>query len=348
MRHLALLITLLLFSTNSFAEPMSIDEFSEYLSGIKGSEENIQAMESLWQKYDQQNLQYVRAWQGAALAPEYNNSRCVLFYPFSGPDVIHPLTLFPNCEAYIMVGLEPAGNINSKLENINFTKLRNGLYSLFRRSFFVTKEMGSDFTSSGGLYLPMLALLKRMGNNIENAEKMVISEEGNFIKADQGNALHFKIKNPKLDFSQDIYYIRTSLITDSKNIIAYLKKNPKYLITYLKAAQYALFDPRFISIRTAIIENSDLLLQDDSGIPYRLFNNKNWNISFYGNYVGPYGESFQGYKQPDLQLAVKKQENKSINFRLGYGYSKAPSFIMKIVRLKKKDDAKASESKAVH
>jgi len=46
-------------------------------------------------------------------APAVNS----VFYPFSGPDATNPLAFFPDAADYVLVGLEPAGCIPSKVED---------------------------------------------------------------------------------------------------------------------------------------------------------------------------------------------------------------------------------------
>jgi len=67
------------------------------------------------------------------------------------------------------------------------------------------------------------------------------------------------------------------------------------------------------------------VLQDDSGVPYRYFTPDQWNVQLYGDYQQPYG-SFRYLVEPELKAAFQKPENvKKLDFRIGYGYGRAPS-----------------------
>jgi len=95
--------------------------------------------------------------------------------------------------------------------------------------------------------------------------------------------------------------------------------------TYLKAASYLMHRINFSIIRSTILARTKYLLEDDSGIPYRFFQNKDqWKANFYGVYVRPI-PLFSNYYQPDLDSAYKDSTNyrKSLNFGIGYNFKQS-------------------------
>jgi hypothetical protein len=97
------------------------------------------------------------------------------------------------------------------------------------------------------------------------------------------------------------------------------------VVTYLKSTSYMTHQPEFRTIRDKIVSMSSAVLQDDSGVPYRFFTPEQWDVQLYGNYQQPYG-SFRYLVEPDLKAAFQKPENvKKLDFRIGYGYGRAPS-----------------------
>ena len=68
-------------------------------------------------------------------------------------------------------------------------------------------------------------------------------------------------------------------------------------------------------------------MQDDSGIPYRYFDNASWNVQLYGQYQRPYG-SFRWLEQPTLRKAYESGNAKPLSLRIGYGYSKIASNLL--------------------
>ncbi len=340
--NLYILITAIIFnlaSCNVFAEEITpeqnqFDDIANYLAGYDSSIEHKEGMDKLWGDYEDKNLKHLKEWQTTEIASLNLSGSCKVFYPFSGPDVVHMITLFPNCKKYVMVGLEPNGRVaNLTKEKIDLGFLREGIHSVLNRSFFVTSEMWTSFrVEKNGLIVPMLALLKRLNCKIINVEQFYLNEQGiSSTDVKVGNGIKITFKQEAYDYPQEIFYIRKSLTEDAHGIDQFIK-NDKPLITYLKAAQYTLFDPRFAIIRKAIVDESEIVLQDDSGLPYRYFNNNNWQVSFYGNYEGPYGKEFKGYRQEDLKRAYEKSELKSLPFSLGYGYRKISTILIKAIK----------------
>ena len=79
---------------------------------------------------------------------------------------------------------------------------------------------------------------------------------------------------------------------------------------------------RFTAI---ILENSKLILQDDTGIPYGYFRPADWQVQLYGMYSRP-DRPFKRQFQKDLAKAFRSPANvRPLGFSLGYGYGRRPS-----------------------
>jgi hypothetical protein len=78
-------------------------------------------------------------------------------------------------------------------------------------------------------------------------------------------------------------------------------RSVKPTYTLLKSASYLLHDPQFTDIRDTILEVTEVLVQDDTGVPYR-FLTRGWNVKLYGQYARPIADFNYGY-QPDLERA---------------------------------------------
>jgi len=97
------------------------------------------------------------------------------------------------------------------------------------------------------------------------------------------------------------------------------------MVTFFKSTSYMIHQKPFSRIREQVLDHSVAVLQDDSGIPYHYFTEKNWNVQLYGEFDKPYG-SFRYLVQPDLKKAYAEGTNvKKLNFRIGYGFGKVPS-----------------------
>ena len=260
-----------------------------------------------------------------------------VFYPFGGPDFLNANIFYPNAQEYVLIGLEPVGELpdlcNMLVDQINkyLEDIRYSLKDIFKRSYFITGNMIDALKkSSVNGAVPIICLfIERMGYNIVSINHAVIDSSG---KCDTGDSLK-NIKHvthgTKIEFAADtgrriqsVYYFSTDISNDG------LKKNPgfkKYLSlipkchTYLKAASYLMHGNDFSIIRNYILEKSSTILQDDSGIAYRFFDQKIWDIHLYGKYIRP-GKDFSWINETDLAKAYTSPSIKSLPFTLGYNW----------------------------
>jgi hypothetical protein len=86
----------------------------------------------------------------------------------------------------------------------------------------------------------------------------------------------------------------------------------------------------FSSIRNFILEHSDYVLQDDSGIPVRYFEEAKWNRQFYGSYIKPI-DLFAVRYQPDLRQIYQSNPNiKNLGFGIGYKFDADANLMLSI------------------
>ena len=291
-------------------------------------------LDSMFSRADTFRFAKMKVWSDSELVKNQNVK--TVFYPFSGPDFINANIFYPNADKYIMVAMEPIGvlpdvcnmhpdSVNSYLNKINYS-----LRDIFKRSYFITKRMDTDLrkTKVNGA-LPLISLfIKRTGHQIVSIQKIGIDTLGKLIITDSLKNKQF-VPGVRIDFRssstdriQSVYYFRTD-ISDKG-----LAKNPGFKIyiselpqsfTYLKAASYLMHSTNFKDIRSVIFSISTTILQDDSGIAYRFFDNTRWDIRLYGKYVKPKTE-FSYISEPDLEKAYKTSVFKSLPYSLGYNW----------------------------
>lgn len=135
---------------------------------------------------------------------------------------------------------------------------------------------------------------------------------------------------------QTIYYIQANVVDDA------LKSNGALLRwagsfgtgnVYLKAASYLMHEPSFSRIREFLLSHADAVLQDDSGIPYRFFQNGSWQCWLFGTYTGTL-DIFTKYYQSDLQAAFASRGAQALPFGTGYKWRLGESNLMLAVRVR--------------
>ncbi len=273
-----------------------------------------------------------------------------VFYPFAGADAWNVYLFFPKADTYTMIGLEPPGtlagadallknsaNLDKKLDSIRFT-----LRSILELSFFVTREMDREYRGqiTDGLLVPLLVLLARHDVTIESIRYALVSDTGQLIDRDPKDPKLPRNKNKcvEVKFSkngktQTMRYLSADLVALQFNtgLLMYLDSLGR-VSTYLKATSYMPHHESCDIIRANILSRSDLILQDDSGMPLRYLKPTDWDVRLYGKYVKPIA-IFNYRSQPDLRKAYEEPGRaKELNFPIGYGSHRTPSNLQLSVR----------------
>jgi hypothetical protein len=322
------------------------DDAARFISGMqpeRGSTFAEQSVRPEWVKYaasfdtnwarlDRTRIAPMRKW---AIDELHGGDASTLFYPFSGPDLLHAMTFFPNASNYVLVALEPAGaapefhQMSPDEMDQFFSTVDRSLDSLLSFSFFKTANMKVDVKRDLEGTLPILMLfLARTGNRVDEVKAVEIDSDGDVVAAGtakleagarraKGVEISFRSKDGR---EKHLYYFSVNLHND------YLKKSvfKAYMAklsganTYLKSASYLLHKSYFSTIRQAILDRSAMLVQDDSGVPYRLIRPERWDVSLYGVYSGPIA-MFRDHKEAELIDAYKETDRaKALPFGIGY------------------------------
>lgn len=293
-----------------------------------------------------------------------------VYYPFAGADVVTIHTIYPNAKNYVMFGLEIEGRIPDftkippKNMEKNLTNLNQSISHLMSLSFFMTKHMAGDFirTDFYGTTPILMAFIVRMGNELLDVQHVKLNKEGVIevynpeqekIKQspwdDIMTGIQFKFRKDKKSPVQTLTYFCLNIANDN------MEKNKEFLLfldqykptnTYVKAASYLMHGANYSIIRNKLLEITQVLLQDDSGVPYRFFKNDSWKVTLYGRYNGPI-PLFKGHFQKDYFNDYKENQNKirNLDFGIGYVYTKGQSNLMKAEKLKEVTFAENKEKK---
>ncbi len=331
-------------SLNAVADIMSgITDSSSVLSYIqKSSDFKVfsKNFDKRWKSFDSTRLNNLRKFKDIEISKTVKPQQ-TLFYPFSGPDILHAQTFFPEAYKYVMIGLEPVGSFpvfNQKEKDslgTYFSKVNTSLNAILKFSFFRTQSMSEDLRNEevdGTLHLLVL-FLKRTGNTLCSTKPVTVDSLGN-IKYIHSFADLKKLKvNTRgveiifADINQHpktLYYFSLNAsdggLKSNKGFVTYLK-NMGPINTYLKGASYLMHKNYFSIIRNTIINQSQHVIQDDSGIAFHYFteSSSKWNYSFYGKYLKPI-PMFSAFYQPDLDSLYKQQGSKPIGFGIGYNF----------------------------
>jgi hypothetical protein len=219
--------------------------------------------------------------------------------------------------------------------------MRTTMASELGRSFFITRQMDQQFRGqvTDGLLLPILQLLVRTNHTVLGFRYVRLNEQGQMIDRtlDYHATTRYGNKGVEVEFRSNadqslhrLYYFSVNLsdqrLAENKPFQMYVQ-TLKGATTMFKSTSYMLHRREFSLIRNLVLENSAAVLQDDSGIPYRLFGTDLWKVQLYGDYDRPYG-SFKWMEQVDLRNAYKQPGTKPLPMHVGYGYKKITSNLL--------------------
>ena len=229
-----------------------------------------------------------------------------LFYPFAGPDLLHAMTLFPTARRAVLVGLEPVGTLPAAgaAPSGYFTRLGGGMAELHRLGFFRTMDMASDFAKDGVLGV-LVATIVRLGGTVERIQP----------QTGQGVPPSVRIDYRIGGDARRVDYVQADLSNAGLRAWPGVSALAPH-VTFVKAAMYLLPEPRFSALRQLLLDGTSVLVQDDTGIPYRALGAE-WAVRLFGTYEAP-RRPFEDRLQPELRAAYATKSPRPLGFGLGY------------------------------
>jgi hypothetical protein len=340
------LVGWLLAGGHVFAADSTPDATARFLAGLPvdgtalesyasapGWKTHANDLDRAWKQFDERQLSKIRAWAPQALGAAYQDTG-PMYYMFSGPDFLYANAFFPNASTYILCGTEPVGvvpdigRIPQSILPSALANLRKSLDSVLSWSFFITKNMKVDLRQiqlSGTL--PVLyVFLARAGCTINSVETVALDKTGAFVPEGKGTTPGVKITfTGPAGRPQTLYYFTTDLadwaIKVNPNFGGFCEKQGQG-VTLLKAASYLMHSDNFSKVRGYLLSHSKVILQDDSGIPYRFFPKDKWDVRFYGRYIGPINRFL---KNGQLDLAKDNRAAAPPSLPFSFGYQWQPS-----------------------
>lgn len=268
-----------------------------------------------------------------------------LIYPFSGPDYLNAAVLFPNHKEYVFFSLESPGRLPDveSMTDKQFGKLleytRTAMRDIFQRNYFITdymaRQLGTDLFKGT---VPVMAIMLALENKrivsvmpVDMFPELTkqYSEAGGDRPRKKLTGARIAFVDAKTGLQQQITYY--SLDATDQALVYY----PAFIETigrnqpatgFLKSASYLLHDHQFKKTRDMLLGTADVIVEDDTGIPYRFFA-KSWQVKLYGQYAKPIKPLSYGF-QSDLRDAYATQKATPISFPFGYHWKNGKSGLM--------------------
>ncbi len=343
-------------AVSKFIAGMWTEEFNN-LQNTNFYKKHVSIVSQSWKKTQKEDLNPISEWVAEKNIFEHQDRQATVFYPFSGPDILYVNAFFPYAKNYVMVGLEKTGtmpdipNTPQSLLAGYLESIRYSLRYINKVGYFVTKQMSSDLSKrnlDGTLHI-MLYYLARTNHKIIDVENIYIDSQGNIttiVSPVQGVKVEFTDADNY--YPQQLYYFPLDLSNENMEsrpgFLKYLNSLDR-MITYVKSGSYILHDAYFSKLRNTILAQSDKILQDDTGIPYWLFQKYKYDLTLYGNYSKTI-KVFRNHFQPDLKAALDNQVGDySLPFKIGYNAWYNETILMYAKALSDKQYAEKQKTK---
>ena len=287
-----------------------------------------------WAKVKQGRGGVMSRWREVSIGSPCLGSGTLL-YPFSGPDFANAYVLFPGCRNYILFGLELPGAVPD-LEALDRPALarllgdvRVAVGDLVERNYFITSRMSRQLHTSQlrGVVPVLIASMALAGLEVRSVEPLEFAAPRLEEEPETSGAKPLrKLRGVQIAFQRPDGPLQTlqyfSVDATNRGLAPYPEflahlRSAKPAPMLIKSASYLLQDKQFRSVRDTLLEASDFLVQDDTGMPYDVLKAAGWDMQLYGGYRKPIHPFHWAY-QAGLDAAYKSARASDLPFSFSY------------------------------
>jgi len=328
--------------------PVNPDSKFYALSASAPFQRHQREMGVFWKRVRSENLSRIRQWREENI-PSRLETNPVL-YPLSGADYLNACAVFPHAREYLLLSLEPPGSIpdmsllSEQETNESLSAVREALQSLASVNYLQSRKMREELTNSHfrGVAPVLLLLAAGLGHIIREVEPVMIGTEGQLIPDTDGTApqkfrqvagnavpvntvpgIRIRFVDGAEKVLKSIIYLQIQLRDE---VFSEAGPESRFLSrlesrnTILKSAVYLLHGSRYGKVRDFVLGASNLIIQDDSGIPYSYFSSSVWEEHLFGTYTR--AEPLGTLRNPPQQPLLAKRYalgSRPLAFHYGYG-----------------------------
>ncbi len=315
------------------AELAASPEYQEWVARIDGA----------WQRYEAANRAKIAAWSDQRLS---DLPAGPVFYPFSGPDLVNAVTLYPQGTQYTLLGMEAIGVVPSPHEDDDaevmqgLARLERSMAYLLGRNYFITDVMAQQLqeTPYNGITAVMIFFLARTGHQLVSARLVELDPQGEVIaEGDGDDSWGERTHGVEIAFRRDedspvrtVRYFQGDIaddhFTQRVGLSQHLEAQGE-LLSMAKAASYLMYYPAFDDVRRLMLSRSRAIVTESSGIPFHFLDQAPWELSLYGRYDRPI-KDYEDRCQPDLKAALLERGEGELDFDYGYQYNRANHIVV--------------------
>jgi hypothetical protein len=271
----------------------------------------------------------------------------VVVYPFGGGDLVSALATFPNASEITTISLEPAGDVRP-IDRLTADFLghelavhRSHLERLFEKAHSRTDNLEKESkTELPGEILFDLAALVVHGEEPVSLRYFRLKPDGSLAYVTQADIdaakrpgeRHALFANAELRFRragsadapvQVLRHVSFNLDDAHQkldpSLQAYLMARGGKVAAMTKAATHLLWNDHFSVIRGWLVDHTDWMISDSTGLPPRIAGPAGFTQETYGTFDGPspFGDPDKR-DSDDLKKLFASQPSRDLPFRYGY------------------------------
>jgi len=272
----------------------------------------------------------------------------VVVYPFGGGDLVSALTTFPDATEITTISLEPAGDVRP-IERLGADRLarelavhRAHLERLFEKAHSRTDNLDKESKTElpGEVLFALAALVVHGAEPLSlryfrlrpDGAVSYVTREDLDAAAHKPRELHALFENVELRFRSVhagagapvqvlrhiAYNLDDSHLKADGALLAHLSAKGK-VVAMTKAASHLLWNEQFGLIRGWLLDHTDWMVSDSTGVPPRFAQPSGFVQETYGKFAGPapFG-LLNGRDANDLKQLFASQPQRDLPFRYGY------------------------------
>ena len=325
-RFLIFLISVLIFLSSFFTSSVMAQNLSQEPSDSLKTllSVNCPNFDDMVNNYQRKFVSKMTNWSNAHLSQaEYQTA----FYPFSGPDIVTVMSLYPKANYFVLVADQvPEYSYITTPEKLNNSSQAfecHMLSNFSRRGYYLTNDLIGKNGPKPRFIKLLIYNLAFAGAKVKSIQLLYINPEGLILvdaTAPSPNGVRFEIE-AKDGKAVTVDYISAN-ISDSG-----LAKHPHFVkafsrkssqVVLIKSGSHLLQNSYFSMMKNVLLENAQWITQDETGLDIVPYSEK-FDLKLFGKFIAP---NNLWAKSPSAQrLASYYQEHPStqeLPFLLGY------------------------------
>jgi hypothetical protein len=274
--------------------------------------------------YQQKFVSKMTSWSSTHLAEaDYQTA----FYPFSGPDVVTVMSLYPKANYYVLVAdqvpeysyINHPENLSSSASNFECKMLSN----FSRRGYYLTNDLIGKNGPKPRFIKLLIYNLAFAGAKVKSVKNLSINGQGLILPTQDGQDSHgvrFEIE-AKDGRSVTVDYISANIsngwLETHPNFIKAFERKASQVVL-IKSASHLLQNTYFSTMKNILIGHAQWITQDETGldiVPY----SENYDLQLFGKFIKP--NTLWAKSSSAQRLATYYEEHPSkqeLPFLLGY------------------------------